>query len=142
MVNWKNDLRLSICLLLFSGFVFVKAFDFPDEAAYFPKLFSVVLGILAILLLISALYRKNSESAITRVNYANTIYIVLGLIAYALVLKVLGYIISTGLLVLYVIYVLGYRKIKYMILVSVIGVLFAYVVFGIFLNVPLPHLFK
>lgn len=142
MVNWKNDLYLSTCLLLFSGFVFIKAFEFPEEAAYFPKLFSSVLGILAILLLISSLYRKNSASTNEKTNYKNTIFIILGLIVYALVLRTIGYVISTGVLVLYVIYILGYRKIRNIILVSVISVIFAYVIFGMFLKVPLPHLFN
>lgn len=147
MKNPKNDVYFSIVLLLFTGFVFQQTYNFPKEAALFPRIFTITLGILALILLIKSLIAVKSlktgetEEVKKPQNYKSPAMIVIGLVLYALLLKVLGYIITTFLLSAYVIYVLGYRDIKKMLLTSGIGVTLTYVVFKVILGVNLPEIF-
>jgi putative tricarboxylic transport membrane protein len=147
MANWKKDFFVSIAFILFSGFVFLQSFSFPEEASLFPQIFSGLLAFLSVILLIGSLMKKKNEEddvdnkVTKKSDYRGAISIVLGLFIYAFVLDFFGYIISTFLLVAYVVSVLGYRNIKNTIVTSVISVCCVYVVFKIILGVRLPNIF-
>lgn len=141
MKNPKNDVYFSIILLLFTGFVFQQTYKFPKEAALFPRIFAITLAILTAILLVKSLKTKMPEGTKKEENYKSPALIVVGLIVYAFLLKILGYILGTFLLSAYVIFVLGYRDIKKMVLTSVLGVGITYVVFKTILGVNLPEIF-
>jgi hypothetical protein len=54
------------------------------------------------------------------------------------VLRILGYIMSTAVLVYYTIFVMGYRNQKWIVATTVLSVSLTYVVFRLLLGVPLP----
>lgn len=144
MKNPKNDVYFSIILLLFIGFVFQQTYNFPEEAALFPRVFAASLAILTVMLLIKSLkdLKTNTSEEIKKLgDYKRPILIIAGLIIYTLILKLLGYIIATFLLSAYVIYVLGYRDTKKLVLTSGMGVVLTYVVFKMVLGVNLPEVF-
>ena len=141
MVHWKTDVYISIVILLFNGFVFFQCSKLPVEAVYFPQLFNSTLALLAIMLLFSALKRKGSETEQQQCNFKNAILMVIGLIFYTFLFRMLGYVISTLVLVSYVIYILGYRQIWKMLVTACCGVGFSYIIFKLLLKVPLPTLF-
>lgn len=141
MIHWKTDMYLSMVILFFNVFFFFQCSKLPDEAVYFPQLFNGLLALLAIILLFSALKRKGREAEKQQYNFKNAVLIVIGLVCYAFLFKFLGYIISTGILVIYIIYMLGYRQIWKMLITACCGVGFSYIVFKLLLKVPLPTLF-
>lgn len=147
MKNPKSDICFSIILLLFTGFIYQQTYKFPKEAALFPRIFTVALAILTLILLFKSLKAMKSikaeevEEVKKTQNYKSPTLIVVGLVVYALVLKILGYIISTFLLSSYVIYVLGYKDVKKMVLTSAVGTGLIYVVFKTILGVNLPEIF-
>lgn len=142
MVKWKSDFYLSIVLVIFSCFVFQQTFKFPVEAALFPRIFSAMLAILGFILLGTSLRRKGKDEIESKKhNYQGAILIMIGLVIYAVILKILGYIISTFLLIIYVISILGYKNLIKTLLTSAIGVSSTYIVFKIILGVRLPNIF-
>lgn len=144
MVIRKGDFYLSIVLAALCIFVFVESSTFPREAATFPKISSGVLFVLAALLMISSLKgtKPKPDAAESKgFKYANAGFLVAGLVAYALLLQFLGYIITTLALVFYTIFIMGYRDKKGLIVTTLVSVVLCYLVFHSLLDVPLPDSF-
>ncbi|WP_408011268.1 tripartite tricarboxylate transporter TctB family protein [Pseudalkalibacillus sp. A8] len=140
MVTWKNDLILSVFLLILSVFVYAKSLKMPTNAGEFPILLSIVLGILSILLLFSSFKKKKQDAG--SIKYTNIQYIFLGIIAmliYSVILSYLGYLLSTLFLFLSILFLIGYRKKTFGVLIGVIIVVAIFAIFKIALNVPLPE---
>ena len=141
MLHWKIDIFVGLFFLAISGVFGGIASCYPHLAAMFPQFISLALAILSGSLAWMAFRRRNSEEDTHGIkqNISTVLLIVCGLIAYIIVLKWLGYILSTILLIMYTIIVLGYTKIKQVLLISIIAVLIIYVIFRYLINVPLPQ---
>ena len=144
MVIRKGDLLLSIVLAALSIFVFAESSTFPREAATFPQISSGFLFVLAALLMASSLKGTKPEpdaAGSKGFKYANACFLVAGLVAYALLLQFLGYIITTSALVFYTIFIMGYRGKKGLIVTTIVSVTLSYLIFHLLLDVPLPESF-
>lgn len=148
MKSARNDIILSVVLLLVAGFVFIQSSQFPETAARFSRLFAGILAFLTLILLFRSIITikglkesgEDDEEEKSLQDYKNPTLIVIGLLVYVAILDTVGYVISTFLISMYVIYILGYRDIKKMSLTSGLGVLVCYVVFKVLLGVRLPEI--
>jgi len=137
MIYRNTNIYLSITLIILSIIVFIESLKLPNIDAQFPKLISISLFITAIILVISSLKMKTQEKK-KEYNYWRAGKVIVGLILYILILRWLGYLLSTGLLITYVISILGYKKRKQIIVVAIVSTVVLYLIFKILLGVPLP----
>jgi len=137
MIYRNTNIYLSITLIILSIIVFIESLKLPNIDAQFPKLISISLFITAIILVISSLKIKTQEKK-KEYNYWRAGIVIVGLILYILILRWLGYLLSTGLLITYVIFILGYNKRKQIIVVAIVATVVLYLIFKILLGVPLP----
>jgi len=138
MIYLNENIYLSITLIILSIIVFIESSKLPNIDAQFPRLISISLFITAIILMMSSLKIKVQEKKEKGYNYWRAGIIVAGLILYILILRWLGYLLSTGLLITYVISTLGYHKRKQIIIIAIVATVILYLIFKILLNVPLP----
>lgn len=140
MIYWKNDFLLSIFLLLVSIATYVSALAYPEVPGQFPKFLAIAFGGLSLLLMFNAISRRKDSGKFFEDigKFYGPTMISIGVAIYAFSLKHLGYITSSILLVLYVIFILGYRDKKRALITSIITVVLVFVAFRIFLMVPLP----
>jgi len=141
MIYWKTDFYLSLILIILSIIVFIESLRLPKIPSYFPRLLSILLLITAVILTMSALRRRGKEVKKVKkkeYNYYQLGAVVGSLILYILILRWLGYLLSTGLLIIWLISTSGYPKRKQIIIISIIAVVALYIIFKLILNVPLP----
>lgn len=139
VVNWKQDLALSIVLLGLAIAFYVTGLDYPDTTAMFPSKLAPILGVLAILQGISALRHQVPGKQL--VNWAASrgpILVVLLMSGFILILPQLGYLVSCALFALSVFVSLGYPNKKKAVLVAVAASVIIYLIFHTALGVSLP----
>lgn len=141
MIVRKGDFYFSLVLDFLCVFVFAMSFSFPSEAAIFPQISSALLFVLSGFLMFNSFKGKQvapEEAKREKFQYTSAVLLILGFVAYALLLNFLGYIITTLALVYYTIFVIGYRKQKWLIVTSIVSVAVTYALFRLVLGVPLP----
>lgn len=111
-------------------------------AGWMPLLLGVVMGLLSILLLVTASRRPSSKD--TKVEWPrgegmfNNVAILVGLAVSVIVLETAGYLLSTLVFLVVLMKILGKYSWKLSIAMSVIFSATMYWVFKIFLEIPLP----
>ena len=141
MNNKFSDCLLSVLCISFGMYIVIEAKDLNFYERIFPLLVGFGIIITALVVLSFALIRKESKR-IEKKNYALVLMMIVMLVIYAILIKYAGYILSTILLCAIILYVLGYKKIKTITIVSLSVTIVTYVLFKIVLNVPLPTLFS
>lgn len=140
----KRELMGKILIIAFffslSIVFYVLSFVFPGTGEVgpnvVPRLWIFILIPLNFILLIKTLKEKDFKT-----EHGNIILVLMFaclLVLYLVSIYYLGYFISSFLFLSIAMYILGYRKILTMTLISVIWVLFSYLFFYKILYVPLP----
>ena len=106
---------------------------------FFPWWTSVVIVLLAIVLLAQVLTSRSSTSQHTPGRIAKVTALLLVLAAYTLLLDLLGYLICTFLLVLFMLRATDPQRWTVALGMAAITAVASYVVFAIWLSVPLPR---
>ena len=136
---YKNDLYLAIIIFALAGIFYYSTFAMVDMDSYiFPRFILIVLMCLNTVLFINALiYAKTYMRLNLRFNQIGLLFI---LFASTVLLKPLGFLAATFLMFVSVMFLAGCRLAKcwqnLLIAILVIGVV--YLVFKVFLLVPLP----
>lgn len=135
----KANLMLSGALIVFSGFVYYMISKLPKEAALYPLFVTSLFFILSIMLLYKSYVDKDNkeESSFKNLEFKQLLFVLISSGLYVALINVLGYILATFAYVLVTLFGLRIKKINSL-LISLGFCLFVYVVFKIFLNVPLP----
>lgn len=106
---------------------------------FFPWWISVVIAGLALVLLTQALTSGSSASQPARGRIAKVVALLLALAAYTLLLDFLGYLICTFLLVLFMLRATNPHRWRIALSMALLTAVGSYVVFAIWLRVPLPR---
>ena len=106
---------------------------------FFPWWTSVVIVLLAIVLLAQVLTSRSSTNQRARGRIAKVTALLLVLAAYTLLLDSLGYLLCTFLLVLFMLRVTDTQRWPVALSMALLTALGSYVVFAIWLSVPLPR---
>lgn len=138
MVNWKTDLGLSVALFGLSLYVLLSARKFNETAAKFPTLIAITMMICVAFLVIFALHGKNAGGSVPARQYLHVAILAGILILYALLMSVLGFILSSLLAFAGTAVFLGARRAPTIILSDICVTGVVYVVFRFLLQVPLP----
>jgi putative tricarboxylic transport membrane protein len=144
-----KDLYLGIISLAVGTVFLIFSLQLDVMPAAFPMIISImlqVLGLMKIGTVTVGLVRQKGLrveflSEMKNVAWRKEMRIVFPLvmaILYAFLFKPLGFIILTPVLVFSIAYYFGYRKIVRLIIISLGFSVFLYLLFGLFLNVPIP----
>lgn len=142
----KSELITGFYTLLIAGFTWMISRDIPFQdlkaglgPAFFPYLLLVILAGLGIIYLIFGLFTRSSlKTTKTRDSSYWKIIIIFGLLViYSILFKHLGFVIST---LLFLVSSMLTLKVKWFhaILISTLAISGLYLIFIIFLKVPLP----
>lgn len=143
----RRNLISSIVLLALAITILVNAGRLPfgslwaPEAGFFPVILGSLLAILSLSLLVQAMKGKQEEAFLFDMASGRWDKIVLtvgGLLAFTLFVERLGYIICSFLLVAFLLRVVEPQKWWLTIVVAFFSSLVAYLVFGSWLDTPLP----
>lgn len=147
--NSKADIVAAICLLLVSFLVFWISKDFPSSktgigVSTFPKLLAGVLIIFSIIIIIQAI--KNSSFSKKEPTFKEfkkghklIIAVIIILIIYIQMLEVLGFILSSFLLLITLMFIFGERRKIILLLVPLLFSVILYLVFSKMAMVFLPE---
>jgi putative tricarboxylic transport membrane protein len=114
------------------------SFDKPNTG-YVPKLLGSVLIGLALINLIIELKKPTVKSkGLETVDKKKAVLFVIGCVVYIVLMKVAGYLIATLVALWLLIRFTGIKDQKLTLLVTVSVSIFFYLVFSVFLSVPLP----
>lgn len=147
--NSKADIVAAICLLLVSFLVFWISKDFPSSktgigVSTFPKLLAGLLIIFSIVIIIQAI--KNSSFSKKEPTFKEfkkghklIIAVIIILIIYIQMLEVLGFILSSFLLLITSMFIFGERRKIILLLVPLLFSVILYLVFSKMAMVFLPE---
>ncbi|WP_041077135.1 tripartite tricarboxylate transporter TctB family protein [Thermotoga caldifontis] len=111
-------------------------------SAGFPRLVTVCLIICGVLLIVRALLSKKERAARSRID-SSFVFSLVGLtvsfVLYVYLFKKLGFILTTGPLLFFAMYVFGSKKILLNAVLSVVTSIAIYYVFTIIFKIPLPR---
>lgn len=111
-------------------------------SAGFPRLVTVCMIISGVLLIVRALLSKKEHAARSRID-SRFVFSLVGLtisfILYVYLFEKLGFILTTGLLLFFAMYVFGSKKILLNAVLSVVTSIAIYYVFTIIFKIPLPR---
>lgn len=142
------DQTSSLFWLLVSIVVFIESLRLGIGTLHNPGMgfltFSAsgILGILSLILFIQAsLRRKEMKSApfFAGPLWKRVLLVVMALIVYSKFMPVLGYLISTFLLMITLFWILERRKIRFVFVSSILATLVTYLVFSKWLNCQFPY---
>ncbi len=142
-MTWKKDTFTSAFLLLLSGFLWWAMGDVPPDVAYYPKALVFCLFACGLVLFARAVKarasRKGSDTASTGVGWQRaSVELIVMSAAYILVLPYLGFITSSMIFLVFLMWRLGVRNWGALLGASVATVILIYVGFEKGLMVPLP----
>jgi putative tricarboxylic transport membrane protein len=142
------DQTSSLFWLLVSIAVFIESLRLGIGTLHNPGMgfltFSAsgILGILSLILFLQAsLRRKEMKTAPLFAGplWKRVLLVVMALIVYSKFMPVLGYLISTFLLMITLFWILERRKIRFVFVSSILATLVTYLVFSKWLNCQFPH---
>ncbi len=137
------DAWLSLVFFALGIVIYVTASGYDDIPSRFPILLAFSFMALSALLFVNTLFKlrkmDTSKAGFGGARYVMPGMVTAGMCAYAAALDFAGFIVPSVLLMLFVAWVLGYRRAGLLLLVSLLFVLAVYGVFGLLLGVPLPH---
>ncbi|WP_209125065.1 tripartite tricarboxylate transporter TctB family protein [Alkalihalobacillus sp. BA299] len=139
----KTNKILAIIFIVFATFTLLWSLRFPEGSVFWPRLFSIVLILLAIGLFIDTVKKPEregtSEAPISAYEYKILALITGTIIIYMFLLNIIGFSILTIFLIGGLLWYLGYRYIKKVLLISIITSVVITIIFQFLLNVPLPQ---
>ena len=99
-MGWKSNIILSIFLISVGivGLFMLKGM--PETPAMFPEILFILLIIFSTILLISSLKKSKDSIEKKEINLYPVIMITAGLVVYTLIIKIIGYLLATILLVI------------------------------------------
>jgi hypothetical protein len=102
---------------------------------------SGILGILSLILFLQASLRRKEKTApfFASPLWKRVLLVLFGLIPYSKFMPVLGYLISTFVLMIVLFWILERRKIGFVLISSVLATLVTYIVFSKWLNCQFPQ---
>ena len=140
----KHSITSGLVLILCVVF-FIQSLNYPISAARLPQILIILIAILSILMLIEAIKKRNETSAENKgeeetgkVNIMRVSIFVAMIALYIFLMDVIGYFILTPLFVFASMMFLKATNIRMAIFLAVGFTAFIYVLFSMFLHVPVP----
>mgnify|MGYP004619295073 FL=1 len=130
-----------VCLVCSRTYPKLQADYMQVSASFFPTVVSVMMVAMSVIMLIEAIVKPKYAEPLTpdqKKGYLRGLLAILNIIAYALLFKPLGYIVSSIIAVFLMMLIFGNRKWKIMIPISIILPIILYLVFYYLMQTALP----
>lgn len=140
---YKQDIVSGIVIVLIGSLAFVLSLDMPGNAPIFPRLVSFILVFLGGLLSLSSMIKMKKGvpamvQAIELYKLKGPVFVFLLLLLYIFAVIYIGFYISTPIMLIGYMYLLGIRNTKTIVITTVVLMIFIYCLFTMQLGVPLP----
>lgn len=141
---FKQDMIAGLIVLAIALFAFAFTFEMPGSAPLFPRIASSILFLLGLVLVVTSYTgirrgRPTDRKPVLASVFYNPALTLLIVIAYIIGMRLLGFYVSSLLMIAGMMYFLGARSVKSIILVTVIVTAVVYLIFTVQLRVPLPR---
>lgn len=149
-----RDFYLAVVILLVAIVSFITTLSYPYQSAYFPRYIVVLLGFLGGVILVREI-RKGLKTApveskpgtetgagvpfFRQPAVVKVALMICSAVIYLLAVDRLGFFESTLLYLPLMIWALGVRKVRTIVLAPLLVVFFIYLIFAVFLRVPFPE---
>jgi len=145
----KNEKVIgSVIFLIISGLFFVLSMDFPTVAvttdvgpAFMPRMYTVFLALLSIVLLIQGIKEKIKKEKYSITNYENIglVLIIMALtVVYVFLIPYLGFYLVSLIFIITFLFISRVKKLWTILFVSIFTNVFVFVFFEKLLAVPIP----
>lgn len=139
----KQDIFLGLFIAAFGAAAFISTLSFPQGAALMPRIVTILLLALGLLLSVISFVElkkgkipEHTPIELARMKYPAIAYLLI--VAYALLIDVLGFYSSTLLFLVCFMYFMNIKKLKTIIITSVVLLGFVYLLFNLGLSVNFP----
>ncbi len=139
----KQDIFLGLFIALFGTVALISTFKFPEGAALMPRVVTILLLALGLLLSAAGLIKLKKGSIpehtpieLARMKYPAIAYLLI--LVYAALINILGFYSATLLFLVCFMYFMNIRKPRTIILTAVILLGFVYLLFNVGLSVNFP----
>ena len=139
----KQDIFLGIFIAIFGAVSFWSSLKFPSQAALMPKIITIILISLGILLSAVSFirYKKGKESAaspieIIKLKYPMVAFLMV--VIYVILVNYLGFFCSTLLFLVCFMYFMNIKSVKTIAITVIILLSFVYLLFCVGLHVNFP----
>lgn len=144
-LKFSWDTGIGIGIILFGVFILLNALNMPDMLlglgpGDFPEIVSIGLIICGFILTFQSFFiSEKTKKIYSKSSVKDVLILIFISLLYVYLVKYIGFLYLTPFLMLATMYLFGYKKLPYAIVISVIFTLLVYYVFyGIF-KVPLPQ---
>ena len=143
MRTLNRDVAFSVLMLLVSVSAGSVALGYPADSSWFPRVLSVFLGLMAIVLLVGSIRTKNADGAgaidgqASHVKAAAVVFI--AAVVYALAIQFLSFEIANFLFLVAAMYLLGQRNPIVIASVATVTMLLVKLMFFVLLDVSRPQ---
>lgn len=139
--RWSSSfwLLFSIITCIESYRLGIGSFHNPGDG-FLPFLTGIAFGIFSSILLIINLIKKENEDerVFEKIKWKNVILVLVSLFIYAIVLEILGFVLSTLILIIALLRIIERRNWYIVIIIAVASALVSYAVFQLWLQSQLP----
>lgn len=132
------DLTMPFFFIGLSIWLLFESALLPGDEGAFPTLIGGFMLIVALFILYTTLKQKASKVNFKNINKRKVLEVLIALVLYVALFRVVGYLIDTFLICVFVILTLGYKKYKLAALCAAGTTAVVFVVFKLVLGVPLP----
>ena len=149
-IHYKKDIISGLCLFSLGVVLAILCFRLsvwrsgPQEG-FFPLLIAIIIIGLSLLLLIQSVFLRNQEKENVpvkkegKINLSRVLSYIIATLLYGTLLEGIGFLISSILLLVFILRVVEKRSWKVTIVLGSASVLISYILFAYFLGVPLPR---
>lgn len=140
---YKQDIAAGIAVIMLGIAAFGLALDMPGKASMFPKVVSCILVVLGVLLGCGSMIRLRNntpteDQAVALGALKGPAVVLLLLMLYVMAVIYLGFYISTPVMLVSYMFLLGIRSLKTIAIATALVMIFIYCLFTMQLGVPLP----
>ena len=151
-IHYKKDVISGLCLFSLGLALALLCFRLsvwksgPQEG-FFPLLIAIIIIGLSLLLLIQSVFLRNQEKEKEdvsvkkegKIHLSRVLSYIITMLLYGIMLESIGFLISSALLLVFILKVVEKRSWKVTIVLGSASVLISYILFAYFLGVPLPR---
>lgn len=141
ILNRHKDVAFALAMIAISASLVAGSYQYPPEAAQFPRFLMVLQLIFSVLLLIRAFRTKPatpSAATATDIRLGVPLQVFVGVSAYILAIEHIGYFVTTALFLLGSMSFFGRHKLTVMLSVAGVFLLIIYILFGVLIGIRLP----
>jgi len=135
---------MSLFLIFFCGLFYYLSFSFTEEARGFPHFMIFFLFLFSLSLFVNTFFSKEKQTKDTDtsdngIDIKRLFYVAALTIIYIVLINKVGFYFTTILYLFYSMYYLGIKNVKLLLLITGIFIIFLYVGFTLFLELPIPE---